>query len=103
MLYFIIVLLAFCVKLFFSGMRVTYNMKNAVGSRVQSVTIRCSDCKEPSYEPIDQNRQYTIITTKYLMNGGDQFTMIKNGIINAVDLSECRLSSGLLLLRVVYL
>lgn len=83
-------------------MRVTYKMKNAVGSRVQSVMIRCSDCKEPSYEPINQNRQYTIITTKYLMNGGDQYTMIKNGIINAVDLSKCWLSSCLMS-RVVYL
>lgn len=69
-------------------MRVTYDMKNAVGSRVQSVMIRCSNCKEPAYEPINEDRQYTIITTKYLINGGDQYTMIKDGIINAVDLSE---------------
>lgn len=75
--------------MFFSGMRVIYNMKNSVGSRVQSVTIRCSDCKEPSYEPINLDKHYTLIMSKYLMTGGDKYKMIKEGIINAVDLSEC--------------
>lgn len=69
-------------------MRFTCKMKNAVRSRVQSVTIRCSDCKKPSYETIYLDKQYTIIITKYLMSGGDQYKMIKEGIINAVNLSE---------------
>lgn len=70
-------------------MRVVYNMKNPVGSRVQSVTIQCSECKIPSYEPINLDKQYKLIMSKYIANGGDQYKMIKEGIINAIDLSEC--------------
>lgn len=63
-------------------------MKNAVGTRVKSVMIRCSHCKVPSYEQLDLDEQYTVIMPKYLVNGGDQFQMIKDGIINVVELSE---------------
>lgn len=63
-------------------------MTNAAGSRVQSVMIQCSECKVPKYEPIDPTKHYTLITTKYLINGGDQYTMIKDGIINMVDFSK---------------
>ncbi|XP_026816651.1 protein 5NUC-like [Rhopalosiphum maidis] len=65
-----------------SGMHVTYDIKNAVGSRVQSVKIQCSECKLPSYEPIDLEKKYTIIMTKYMAYGGDQYKMIKDELIS---------------------
>lgn len=76
-------------------MHVTYNMKNPVGSRVHSVMIQCSECKVPKYEPINPAKHYTLITVKYLINGGDEFTMIKDGIINVVDFGEYLLPRGL--------
>lgn len=72
-------------------MRVTYDIKNAVGSRVQSVNIQCSECKLPSYEPIDLEKKYTIIMTKYMAYGGDQYKMIKDELISINNLGECHL------------
>lgn len=69
-------------------------MKNAKGSRVQSVMILCSKCKVPEYEPIDSTQHYTLITTKYLTNGGDKYIMIRDGIIDSADYGKYRLSRG---------
>lgn len=69
-------------------MRVIYNMKQAVGSRVQSVEVRCAECKVPMFEPIDPDKQYTVILSKYIALGGDQFKMVQDGIIKTTDLSE---------------
>lgn len=73
---------------FSPGMHVTYNMKNRVGSRVKSVTIRCSECKLPSYEPIKLDKNYTLIMPKYVANGGDRYEMIKEELISISYLSE---------------
>lgn len=72
-------------------MHVIYNKNKSVGSRVQSVMIRCSDCNLPAYEPIQLDKQYKIIMSKYLINGGDGYTMIKEGTINNVILSKFNL------------
>lgn len=69
-------------------MHVTYNIKNAVGSRVRSVTIRCSECKLPSYEPIDLEKNYTIMIPKYIAFGGDQYKMINDELISITILGE---------------
>ncbi|CAH1733426.1 unnamed protein product [Aphis gossypii] len=70
-----------------SGMHVTYDIKNVVGSRVRSVTIRCSECKLPSYEPIDLEKKYTIMIPKYMAFGGDQYKMIKDELISIKSLN----------------
>lgn len=69
-------------------MRVTYNMKMDAGSRVQSVEVRCAECKVPVYEPIDPDKQYSVLLSKYIASGGDQFKMIQEGIIKLTDLGE---------------
>lgn len=63
-------------------------MKNELGSRVKSVMILCSECKLPSYEYINLDKKYTIITTKYLANGGDEYKMLKEEILNIENLSK---------------
>lgn len=65
-----------------SGMYVTYDKKKAVGSRVKSAMIRCSECKLPSYEPIDPGKKYTVIMTKYMARGGDRYEMIRDELIS---------------------
>jgi len=69
-------------------MRVTYDKKNAVGSRVKSATIRCSECKLPSYEPINPDKKYTLLMSKYVANGGDRYDMIKDESIGTNCLGE---------------
>lgn len=60
-----------------SGMHVVYNISNAPGERVVSANVLCSNCSVPSYENLDPNRQYGIIISTYLYDGGDGFSMFK--------------------------
>lgn len=69
-------------------MKVVYDMRKKVGSRVQFVSVRCSECTVPMYEPINLKKLYKLIMPKYMAEGGDDYNMIKNGIINKEDLSN---------------
>jgi 2',3'-cyclic-nucleotide 2'-phosphodiesterase (5'-nucleotidase family) len=40
------------------------------------------------YEPIDPDKQYSVLLSKYIAGGGDQFKMIQEGIIKSTDLGE---------------
>ncbi|XP_057320783.1 protein 5NUC-like [Microplitis mediator] len=64
----------------FSGLTVIYNISQPYGHRVvrDSVFVLCSNCRTPIYEVIDPNKTYTILTTDYLLNGGDGYKMLKN-------------------------
>ncbi|XP_034952724.1 protein 5NUC-like [Chelonus insularis] len=66
--------------LHFSGLQVTYDLTQPVGSRVlyrNGVLIRCSKCLEPKYYKLHLNRTYTIIMDTFLYGGGNGYTMIK--------------------------
>ncbi|XP_050531182.1 protein 5NUC-like isoform X2 [Daktulosphaira vitifoliae] len=71
-----------------SGLRVTYDRNKPQGSRILSAFIRCAECRIPLYESIQPDRQYKVIITKYMANGGDQFTMIRDEKIDSVDLNK---------------
>ncbi|KAH0547158.1 hypothetical protein KQX54_017302 [Cotesia glomerata] len=64
----------------FSGLTVIYNISQPRGSRVvlDSVFVLCSNCRIPTYEVVESNKIYTILTTDYLQNGGDGYKMLKN-------------------------
>lgn len=74
--------------------QVTYNLENPFGSRVISAEIRCSQCRVPYFEDIDENKNYTVMTTAYFGAGGDGYTMFCNlesmslNVINAEILSQ---------------
>ncbi|XP_055295862.1 protein 5NUC-like [Sitodiplosis mosellana] len=61
-----------------SGMHVVYNISNPSGNRVVSANVLCSTCLVPLYENLDPNRQYGIIISSFLYDGGDGFTMFKD-------------------------
>lgn len=58
-----------------SGLRVTYDMKKTPGQRVESAEALCSDCEIPSYSKVDPNKEYGVIITDFLYNGGDGYSM----------------------------
>lgn len=60
-----------------SGLRVVYDLTRPIGSRVIDVKVRCAYCFIPAYEPIDLHKSYRIITTSFLINGGDGHHVIK--------------------------
>lgn len=61
-----------------SGLKVVYDLTKPIGSRVIDVKVRCSNCFIPKYEPIDLRKSYRIVTTSFLINGGDGHHVIKD-------------------------
>lgn len=49
-------------------------MNNPVGQRVVSVHARCLECDVPSYFPLDDDKEYKIFISTFLLAGGDGYT-----------------------------
>ena len=64
--------------LIFSGMRITYDLSKAEGSRVVDLQVLCSKCIVPRYVPIEEDNRYQFIAPAFLVSGGDGYIMIKN-------------------------
>ncbi|XP_029900236.1 5'-nucleotidase [Myripristis murdjan] len=60
-----------------SGIHVEYDLSRPVGQRVVSITLLCTQCRVPKYEPLDLGRMYTVVMPSYIIAGGDGYTMIK--------------------------
>ncbi|XP_061379079.1 protein 5NUC-like isoform X3 [Danaus plexippus] len=59
-----------------SGMDVTYDLAKKVGSRVIRARAICSNCKE--LQAIKEDYEYKIITSTFLADGGDNYTMFES-------------------------
>lgn len=59
-----------------SGVKVVYDVNKPKGSRVKSVRVRCRKCLVPQFEPLNLTENYTILTSDYLMRGGDGYDML---------------------------
>lgn len=58
-------------------MRVVYNFSMPANQRVQSITVLCTNCTIPQYEPLQEDEVYTTIMPKFLADGGDNFLMFR--------------------------
>jgi len=65
-----------------SGIRVVYDMRRPEGNRVKTLTARCSKCRVPKYEPMEDETVYKVALLTYTATGGDGYTMIQNNRIN---------------------
>lgn len=65
-----------------SGLKVTYNLSNPDYSRVIEVKVRCQVCLMPKYEDLILEKWYNVVTTSFLLNGGDNHTDIQHGYRN---------------------
>ena len=54
-----------------------YDISRVPGERVQSVSVLCTSCRVPIFEPLEPNRLYKMVLPSYLVEGGDGFSMIK--------------------------
>ncbi|XP_072037102.1 snake venom 5'-nucleotidase-like [Amphiura filiformis] len=68
----------------FSGIQVVYDLSRPDLQRVQSVSVLCTDCQIPQYEPLELDKMYRILMPSFLANGGDSYDMIKEHKINHV-------------------
>ncbi|CAN9507348.1 unnamed protein product [Ophioblennius macclurei] len=71
-----------------SGFQVEFDLSKPSGSRVRSVSIRCTKCRVPRYEPVEDEAEYKVVLPSYLVTGGDGFSMIRDEMLkhNSGDL-----------------
>ncbi|KAM4633706.1 5'-nucleotidase [Polymixia lowei] len=60
-----------------SGFHVEYDLSKAPGQRLKSLSVLCTECRVPRYEPVQMDKVYKVVLTSYLVGGGDGFSMIK--------------------------
>ncbi|XP_031354291.1 protein 5NUC-like isoform X2 [Photinus pyralis] len=61
-----------------SGIRYTFDMSKPVGSRIVSARARCGSCDIPKYSTIKEDHPYRIITTDFVVKGGDGHHVIRD-------------------------
>ncbi|KAI9515859.1 5'-nucleotidase [Dissostichus eleginoides] len=64
-----------------SGIHVQYDLSKPVNQRVVSLSMLCTECRVPKYEPVDPEKTYTVVMPSYIAGGGDGFTMIKDELL----------------------
>ncbi|XP_040921150.1 5'-nucleotidase [Toxotes jaculatrix] len=61
-----------------SGFHVEFDLTKPPGHRVKSLSILCTKCRVPHYEPVQDEEVYKVVLPSYLVKGGDGFSMIKD-------------------------
>ena len=44
--------------------------------RIEKVEVRCGNCTVPQYAPLDDQQMYGVIAPKFIVEGGDDFSML---------------------------
>jgi len=57
---------------------VEYSVSRPVGQRVASLSVLCTRCRVPKYEPVDPDREYRVVVTSYIAEGGDGYDMLRD-------------------------
>lgn len=58
------------------------NRSEPIGRRIVSVNVLCSECSPQRYDPIDVRRTYRIVSSQYIAEGGDGYTVIADNMRN---------------------
>ncbi|XP_070392308.1 snake venom 5'-nucleotidase-like isoform X2 [Dermacentor albipictus] len=61
-----------------SGIHVAYNLSSPPNCRVLSIDILCTNCTVPVYQPVEDCTIYKIVTTDFVVRGGDGFQKATN-------------------------
>ena len=59
-----------------AGITVVYDLTKPNEQRSTEVRIRCTHCNVPRYDPLHPNTTYTILTSTFILNGGDGYGMV---------------------------
>ncbi|KAF1374808.1 hypothetical protein PFLUV_G00232930 [Perca fluviatilis] len=87
-----------------SGIHIQYDLSKPVNQRVVSLSMLCTECRVPKYEPLDPEKTYTVVMPSYIVGGGDNFTMIKEELLkhNTGDMDISVLSKYISDMKRVY-
>lgn len=64
-----------------TGIRVEFDLSKPPQHRVKSLSILCTKCRVPIYEPVENEMVYKVVLPSYMVTGGDGFSMIKDGFL----------------------
>lgn len=59
-----------------SGIRVSFDLDKPVNERIESLEVLCADCEVPRYGPVEDNKNYGVIVSDFLKEGGDGYSML---------------------------
>ncbi|XP_031148913.1 5'-nucleotidase [Sander lucioperca] len=59
-----------------SGFHVEFDLSKPPQQRVKSLSILCTKCRVPHYEPVQDETVYRVVVPSFLVTGGDGFSMI---------------------------
>lgn len=62
-------------------MKVRYVQLENGSLAVDRAYVLCGDCQVPKYSTLDVQKNYTVVTTSFVADGGDGFYMFKNETI----------------------
>lgn len=87
-----------------SGIHVEFDLSKPPGQRVRSLSILCTKCRVPQYEPVEDEVVYKVVLPSYMVTGGDGFSMIQTEILkhDSGDLDISVVSSYITLRKKVY-
>ncbi|KAF5296487.1 hypothetical protein FQR65_LT01476 [Abscondita terminalis] len=67
-----------------SGLHYTVDKTRPVGQRVVEAKVRCGLCSVPGYGPIVPEKNYRVITRRFLSDGADGYVVLKEEGFNVV-------------------
>uniref|UniRef100_A0A8D3E5W7 5'-nucleotidase n=1 Tax=Scophthalmus maximus TaxID=52904 RepID=A0A8D3E5W7_SCOMX len=87
-----------------SGFQVELDLTEPAGRRVKSLSILCTKCRVPHYEPVQDESVYKVVLPSYMVTGGDGFSMIKSEMLkhNSGDLDISVMSEYIAQRKKVY-
>ncbi|XP_029281922.1 LOW QUALITY PROTEIN: 5'-nucleotidase-like [Cottoperca gobio] len=87
-----------------SGFRVEFDFSKPAGHLVKSLSILCTKCRVPRYEPVEEEQVYKVVLPSYMVNGGDGFSIIQAEMLkhNSGDLDISVVSNYITQRKIVY-
>lgn len=87
-----------------SGFHVEFDFSNPAGRLVKSLSILCTKCRVPLYEPVEEETVYKVVLPSYMVKGGDGFSMIASEMLkhNSGDLDISVVSKYIMKKNKVY-
>uniref|UniRef100_A0A194AS98 Snake venom 5'-nucleotidase n=1 Tax=Micrurus tener TaxID=1114301 RepID=A0A194AS98_9SAUR len=65
-----------------SGIKVLYDLSQKPGKRVVSLNVLCTECRVPTYVPLQMEKTYKVLLPSFLAAGGDGYYMLKGNSSN---------------------
>ena len=67
-----------------SGARLVYDVTRELGNRLVSAEVSNEGCDEDTFEPLEDDKVYNVVTSNYVLGGGYGYTMLEENMESRV-------------------